>query len=91
MGDDAVLLFAGGDAAFEEAAGLEAGADAVDVVVDGEDDGVGFGCVSYACYAGDDQAGVREEEGPEGVPVALLAGWSADGGIEGGDGAVDGF
>ena len=58
-----------------------------DVVVDGEDDGVGVGRVFGG--AGGDEAGAGEEEGAHAVPVAGLALGAGDDAVESGEDGVD--
>src|SRR5216683_2449075 len=76
------------DAALEEAAGGHGAAAARDVVVDGEEDGVGVGRVLGG--AGGDEAGVGEEEGAHAVPIAGLATGAGDDVVDRGDNGVDG-
>src|SRR6266851_8046178 len=76
------------DAALEEAAGGHVSAAAGDVVVDGEEDGVGVGRVLGG--AGGNEASVREEEGAHAVPVAGLAPGAGDDVVDRGDNGVDG-
>jgi hypothetical protein len=76
------------DATLEEATGGHGAAAARDVVVDGEQKGIG--AVGVLCGAGGDKAGAGKEEGSHAVPVAGLAFGTGDHVINSTHDGVDG-
>ena len=68
------------NAALEEAVGRHGGARALDIAVDGEDDGVGS--VRVAIEARRDEAGVGNEERAHAIPVAGLTPGAGDDVVE---------